>query len=333
MMLAPDREGATSDGPAREPRAPQGRRPRQRYGAAMKVVRRAHMYLGLLVFPWILLFGISGVLFNHPQIGRDFERRSISAEQVSALTAFRPWDPDAVARKVVEQLNAGSASRYTLDASTPGAFSGWPELIGSTSDGGRTMVLIRLDDGAATLSTFPPEPAKAPDPPFAGATVELPEHRMAAVEAQVKDLLPKLGIDGAGPLRAHPKVSPELRFRMRDADGRLWNVTYDLGAGRLDGRLDGAAGQPLFVELLGMLHKTHHFPVHGGMTWIWALFADITGITLVLWALTGLAMWWQMKPSRVVGAIAVAVAIAVAAVVMSGTASDIVFGKVEKGGA
>ena len=52
----------------------------------MKVVRRAHMYLGLLVFPWILLFGISGVLFNHPQIGRDFERRSISAEQVSAST-------------------------------------------------------------------------------------------------------------------------------------------------------------------------------------------------------------------------------------------------------
>ncbi|KYG04129.1 hypothetical protein BE21_48310 [Sorangium cellulosum] len=333
MMLAPDREGATSDGPAREPSAPQGRRPRQRYGAAMKIVRRAHMYLGLLVFPWILLFGISGVLFNHPQIGRDFERRSISAEQVSALTGFRPWDPDAVARKVVEQLNAGSPSRYTLDASTPGAFSGWPELIGSTSEGGRTMVLIRLDDGAATLSTFPPEPAKAPDPPFAGATVELPEHRMAAVEAQVKDLLPKLGIDGAGPLRAHPKVSPELRFRMRDADGRLWNVTYDLGAGRLDGRLDGGAGQPLFVELLGMLHKTHHFPVHGGMTWIWALFADITGITLVLWALTGLAMWWQMKPSRVVGAVAVAVAIAVAAVVMSGTASDIVFGTVEKGGA
>ncbi|WP_438002064.1 hypothetical protein WMF26_23035 [Sorangium sp. So ce185] len=333
MMLAPDREGATSDGPAREPSAAQGRRPRPRYGAAMKVVRRAHMYLGLLVFPWILLFGISGVLFNHPQIGRDFERRSISAEQVSSLTGFTPWDPDAVARKVVEQLNAGSPSRYTLDASTPGAFSGWPELIGSTGEGGRTMVLIRLDDGAATLSTFPPEPAKAPEPPFAGATVELPEHRMAAVEAQVKDLLPKLGIDGAGPLRAHPKVSPELRFRMRDAEGRLWNVTYDLGAGRLDGRLDGGAGQPLFVELLGMLHKTHHFPVHGGMTWIWALFADITGITLVLWALTGLAMWWQMKPSRVVGAVAVAVAIAVAAVVMSGTASDIVFGKVEKGGA
>ncbi|WP_234023923.1 PepSY domain-containing protein [Sorangium cellulosum] len=299
----------------------------------MKIVRRAHMYLGLLVFPWILLFGISGVLFNHPQIGRDFERREISAEQLSTFTAFRPWDPDAVARRVVEQLNAGSPSRYTLDEQTPGVFSGWPELIGSSGDGGRTMLLISLDDGDATLSTFPKEPEKAPAPPFAGATIELPEHRMAAVEAQVKDLLPRLGIEGAGPLRAHPKVSPELRFRMRDADGRAWNVTYDLGTGRLDGRLDGAAGQLRFVELLGKLHTTHHYPVHGGMTWVWALFADVTGITLVLWAVSGLAMWWQMKPSRVIGALAIAVALAVAAVVMSGTASDILFGNVDKGGA
>ncbi|WP_437841174.1 PepSY domain-containing protein [Sorangium sp. So ce1153] len=321
------------DDPAREPRSAPGRRPRQRYGAAMKVVRRAHMYLGLLVFPWILLFGISGVLFNHPQIGRDFERREISAEQIAALTAFRPWDPDALARQVVEQLNAGSPARYTLDEGTPGSFSGWPELTGSTRDGGRTMLLISLDDGDATLSTFPPGPGKPPDPPFAGAKIDLPEHRMAAVEEQVKELLPGLGVEGAGPLRAHPEVSPELRFRVRDADARAWNVTYDLGSGRLDGRPDDAPAQLRFVELLGNLHKTHHFPVHGGMTWVWALFADITGITLVLWALSGLAMWWQMKPSRVIGAVAIAVAVAVAAVVMSGTASDILFGKVEKGGA
>ena len=195
------------------------------------------------------------------------------------------------------------------------------------------MLLISLDDGDATLSTFPPGPGKAPDPPFAGAKIELPEHRMAAVEEQVKELLPRLGVEGAGPLRAHPEVSPELRFRMRDADARAWNVTYDLGSGRLDGRPDDAPAQLRFVELLGNLHKTHHFPVHGGMTWVWALFADITGITLVLWALSGLAMWWQMKPSRVIGAVAIAVAVAVAAVVMSGTASDILFGKVEKGGA
>lgn len=331
MTLAPEHEEAMRDDAARGPRSPRGSRGRPRYGAIMKVVRRVHMYLGLLLFPWILLFGISGTLFNHPQIGRDIDSRSLSGEQLSALTGFQPWDPGELARQVVEQLNAGSPSRYTLDPGTPGAFSGWPLLAAPSAGGGRQVVILRLDDGSATVSSHPPEP-EAPAPPFAGVAIDLPGHRMAAVQEQIKDLLPKIGVDAAGPLRAHPKISPELRFGMRDADGRAWNVTYNLGTGRLDGRHAGARGWPRFVEVLETLHKTHHFPVHGGVAWLWALFADITGITLVVWALSGLAMWWQMKPSRVLGALAIAAAVALAAVVMVGTASDALFGHVGKEG-
>lgn len=329
-MLAPDHEGAVTDEPARGPRTARRPRGRPRYGAAMKIVRRLHMYLGLLLFPWILLFGISGVLFNHPEIGRDIDDRRISGEQLSALTDFRPWEPDALARKVVEQLNAGSPSPYVLDEGSP-AFSGWPIFIAPGGDGGRHVLILNLESGNATLARHAPHP-KAPEAPFAGAAIDLPEYRMAAVQEQVKELLPRLGVDAAGALRAHPKTSPELRFRMRDADARSWNVTYNLGTGRLDGRLDDAAARPRFVEVLEKLHTTHHYPVHGGMTWLWALFADITGITLVLWALSGLAMWWQMKPTRVVGAVGIAVALAVAAVVMSGTASDVLFSNIEEGG-
>ncbi|AUX23107.1 hypothetical protein SOCEGT47_036260 [Sorangium cellulosum] len=296
----------------------------------MKVVRRLHMYLGLLLFPWILLFGISGMLFNHPEIGRDIDRRELSGEELSALTGFRPWEPGDLARQVVGQLNAGSPAPYVLDEGSP-AFSGWPIFAAPGGDGGRHVLILNLDDGSATLSRHAPDP-EAPPAPFAGAAIDLPEHRMAAVQEQVKELLPRLGVEAGGPLRAHPKVSPELRFRVRDADARSWNVTYDLGTGRLDGRLDDAEGQPRFVEVLEKLHTTHHYPVHGGMTWLWALFADITGVTLVLWALSGLAMWWQMKPTRVIGAAGIAVALAVAAVVMSGTASDVLFGNVAEEG-
>ncbi|WP_437291687.1 PepSY domain-containing protein [Sorangium sp. So ce406] len=297
----------------------------------MKIVRRVHMYLGLLLFPWILMFGISGMLFNHPEIGRDIDRRYLSGEQVSALTGFQPWDPDALARRVVAQLNAGSPAPYTLDEDTSGSFSGWPLLAAPRGDGGRQVVILRLDDGSATVSSHAPEP-EAPAPPFAGAAIDLPDHRMAAVQEQMKELLPRMGVEAQGPLRAHPKVAPELRFRMRDAEDRAWNVTYNLGTGRLDGRLDGGPGRPRLVEVLETLHKTHHFPVHGGMTWVWALFADITGLTLAVWALSGLVMWWQMKPTRVIGAAAVAAALALSAVVMSGTASDVLFGNVDKDG-
>nr|UZH23219.1 MxcO [myxobacterium MSr12020] len=302
-------------------------RPRRGYGAVMKFVRRLHMYLGLLVFPWVLLFGMSGVLFNHPEIGREIERRDLSPQELSTLTGLKPWNPDEIAQKVVTQLNAGSPGGYTLDAAAPSEFSGWPLLAAPSQAGGRHVLILSLDDGNATLSTHAPEPKSSP-PPFAGAKIELPEYGMAAVQDQVKELLPKLGIDASGTLQAHPKVHPELRFRVRDGNDRAWNVVYDLGTGQVDGRPAGP-GQLRLVELLGRLHKTHHFPVHGDMAWLFALFADITGITLVVWALSGLAMWWQMKPTRVIGALAIAVAVAAAALVMRGTATEIQFGNVQ----
>lgn len=46
---------------------------------------------------------------------------------------------------------------------------------------------------------------------------------------------------------------------------------------------------------LGMLHKTHRHPVEMGPSFWWVLLADLTGISLILWAFTGLATWWQMK--------------------------------------
>ena len=84
------------------------------------------------------------------------------------------------------------------------------------------------------------------------------------------------------------------------------------------------------MELLSKLHTTHHYPVHFGVTWLWALLADLTGLTLVLWALTGLFMWWQMKPTRLLGVIVVCVAVLGAALVMTGTAAEVQFGSTEE---
>lgn len=301
---------------------------RKWYGPTMKIVRRAHMYLGLILFPWIALYGISGVLFNHPEIGREIARRDVAAEELAAASAFRPWDPAAVARRVVEQLNAAGTATYRLDGDA--AFDGWPILAAPSRDGGKHVLILDLGDGSASLAHH----AAAADngaAPFA-TTLEVPEYRMAAVEAQVKDALARLGVDAPAPLRAHPKVAPELRFRMRDDAGRAWNVTYHIGSGAIDGRRsDGDSGIP-FVEVLEKLHTTHHYPVHGGVTWVWALLADLTGITLVLWALTGLAMWWQMKPTRVLGAVAISLALVGAAVLFTKTAAHVEFGNVGKDG-
>jgi hypothetical protein len=297
----------------------------------MKVVRRIHMYLGLALFPWVALYGITGVLFNHPDIGRGIERTPVTAERLTAVTGFRPWDPDAVARRVVEQLNRGAAQPYRLDDEHAPQITGWPILAAPGSDGGRRVLTIDLVDGSAEVAFHPPGQPATPAP-FAVPALDVPEYRMSAVEAQVKDALPGLGTTAAGPLAAHPKVGPELRFTMIDSAGARWQATYDVRTGAVDGRRAEGDGGLRFVELLEKLHTNHHYPVHGDITWLWALLADITGITLVLWALTGLVMWWQMKPSRLFGAIAIAVAVIAASVVITKTASHLDFGNVSDSG-
>src|SRR5690606_16230299 len=138
-------------------------------------------------------------------------------------------------------------------------------------------------------------------------------------------LLDGVGADAKAPLRAHPKVAPELRFRMRDAAGTVWNVDYDLRTSALDGRRADDATPTLFVELLEKLHQHHHFPGHVGATFWWALFADLTGLTLALWACTGIVMWWQMKQTRLLGIASIAVAIGLSAWVISATVGELEF--------
>ncbi|ACY14571.1 PepSY domain-containing protein [Haliangium ochraceum] len=305
-------------------------RRRRRYGVIMKYVRRVHMYLGLLLFPWVLLYGASGMLYNHPEIGRDLERRALASDELAAASSFTPWQADEVAARVIETLNADAAAPYQLDSGS-GAFTGYPLLAAPSRSGGRHVLIVNLEDGDALLTEHA-APAKADPAPFAGAAVELSDYSMAALEQHLQGSLSTLGVDAATELRAHPSIAPSLRFRMDDAEGQRWNVTYDLRSGEIDGRRADAPGQLAFVELLEKLHTTHHYPVHGGITWLWALLADITGITLVLWALTGLVMWWQMKPTRVLGTLAIAVAVLLAALIMGATAADIQFGNLLKGG-
>ena len=69
-------------------------------------------------------------------------------------------------------------------------------------------------------------------------------------------------------------------------------------------------------QLLGLLHTTHHSTLRPKAMWIWALFADLLALTL--WALSRLAIWWQLKPTRTAGIVAILVALAIAAAVRMG---------------
>jgi len=276
--------------------------------AMMTWVRRAHMYLGLLLFPWVIFFGFTGMLFNHPGIGESVVARPIPSALLRAK-GIEPVDARRIAEDVIAALRAQGRS-YRLDPSFDS------RLFGSTAfatqgDGKKYLFLVDLPAHRGLLLSRPDR--TPPDAPFAGH-VELPEHGIVRLEPNADAVLGELGLGDLPPARA--AIAPSVRFRMVDDEGHAWNTTYDLGSGRLDGRLAARTPKLSLHDLLGRMHKTHHFPTSIGPRTFWALFADLTGITLVVWATTGLCMWVQIKKTRAMGTVAVSVGALIALVVM-----------------
>ncbi len=319
-----DETGSASAGPVPLPRtAPRPvKKARPKWiGQTLKVIRRVHLYTGLVLLPFVLFFGVSGVLFNHPGIGRDIEAREISPAELAQLAGMQAWDTEALAQQVVDRLNADAPGRYTLDPAEPGRIFGPTVFMGRQPDGTGVSVAFQLGDGLATVSERNLE-GGPPAPPFAGDTVELDGHSVATAQQSANRLLASLGYDAK--LRPHPRPAAQLRFRVQDTDGKAWNVSWDTATGQLDGRDANASRGPL-VELSDSLHKRHHYPKTFGVAWLWALFADITGITMVVWALTGMVMWWQLKPTRLIGVFALIAALVGGGVIFSGMADEIGF--------
>ncbi len=119
---------------------------------------------------------------------------------------------------------------------------------------------------------------------------------------------------------------------MKDADGGHWNATYNLGNRLLDGRPSDKQPDVGLVQTLTSLHKQHHFPKDFGVPWLWALFADLLGLTMILWAATGLLMWWQIRPKRLIGGILITLALGTAAYMISSQVDALHFGNVSASG-
>lgn len=292
----------------------------------LRFVRRLHMYTGLFLLPWVLFFGLSGMLFNHPNVGEDVHGRWLAPQQLHALTGFEPWSPDTVAQSVVAGMNANTGKQYTVDPTFAGRWSGFMVLQAPSPDG-RHVLLLDLERGSAILSTRMARPS-GERPAFAGTQVDVPGVSQSAVESSMEGLLAAYDLTASSPLRGSPRLSPRLEFRVIDESGVPWNTTYHVGTGALAGRRSDRWPSIGPSQLLAKLHTTHHFTSTVGARWFWALFEDLLGLAMTIWGVSGLVMWWQLKRTRVVGLVMFVLAIGIAACVMVGTTREVLFGHV-----
>jgi len=290
------------------------------------------MYTGLILLPWVILFGFSGMMFNHPDwLGPVRIVAHKSGSQVEKTTGFAPLDGRSLAEEVVASLNkdAGAipdAPAYTLAKGSPAKIEGAMTFTTETETGRASITLVP-HTAQARVQRFVESGAKQDNPPFHNDRVSIPGFDADQVQASAEKLLRDMDMEPTSPLEASTRGGAELRFQVvSTADDRKWNVTYNLASESLTGRATASSSGMSFYSAVTRLHKTHHYPESMSARWLWTLLADATGFTMVFWGVSGLIMWWQIKPTRVIGVSSLSVAAVVAVFIFSGTLNQMNFG-------
>lgn len=273
--------------------------------AVTRWLRRIHMYLALFMFPWILLYGISGFLLNHPGVLSDHQIKNLDAGIFEGTSFDNLPKPDQVARKVLEALverGGTSADEYRIVNPERARYRN-DVVFNTTREGKQYQLILHPTTRSGKLHIRPVEPKQ--ETPLgsirsldsAGSIRE--ELRNGAV-----DILNKLDIatDRVGIQRG-----PLVEFDITNGD-ETWTLVYNIGNRNIFAKpIDGFPGPRSVKMYLLRLHFAHTYPKEANARTFWAFSVDIISIGMVFWGLSGILMWWQRKRIRLRGMIFIAI--------------------------
>jgi hypothetical protein len=272
----------------------------------MHLVRRAHLFSGLFLLPWVLVYGVSAFLFNHPGAFPDQPTRSFGAEAIRGTPLESLPRPDELARQVVEALREREAARgespsYRLVQPERAAFARDRVLVLARGGGLDHSIAVDLGSGTGTVRSRsagePEAPAPFAVPGGVRVTPSLPKQLQQAVPQVLSRL--DLPVDEV----TIPGALPDLIFYL-EADGRRWRAAYQPQRGSVSGKPADAPSERMSAQrFLKQLHLAHGYPAGVGTRWFWAVLVDALFVALVFWGLSGLLMWWQLKRVRFWGAV------------------------------
>ncbi len=293
--------------------------PRPLLMRCLLLLRRAHLYLGLFLLPWAILYGVTAFLFNHPTAFSDNPTVNFGKEATTGTPLESVPSPREQAEQVVAKLNELHKPEvaYTLGA---GEVKYTREFAFATAktDGRTINLLVDVKCGGGTVRSTPDkpkvEPVKAPfavgppppggnrkasDIPVSAGGVRLDSPLPERVKASVPAILDRTGYQATDIVVTSV---PDLVFPI-EADGRTWTATYNATTGSVGGTLPEAPFGPNWRQFLLRLHTAHGYPGEPNARWGWAVIVDVMAAVLVFWGLSGLVMWWQVKATRVAGAV------------------------------
>jgi hypothetical protein len=270
----------------------------------MHWIRRLHLYSGLFMLPWVLLYGITAFLFNHPAAFPDQQQVSFGSAEIQGTPLPRLPRADELAQKVVTALEAkASASNqagtpYRLMEPGDAAYHGDFIFARANDDGQQHTVRVDVTNGTGRIFTRGTRPVEKTPFPSGGLKVEGSPSNL--VQDALPTVLQRMGLPGSD---VTVISSPDLTFLM-EADGKRWRVTYDTLTGEITGRSAEDAIDDLTTRtFLLRLHLAHGFPASVDARWYWAAAVDAMFVSMVFWGLSGILMFWQIKAVRFWGAV------------------------------
>ncbi|HBE67501.1 MAG TPA: hypothetical protein DDW52_05060 [Planctomycetaceae bacterium] len=90
---------------------------------SLMLIRRSHLYFGLLLAPWALLYGITAYLFNHPTHFSASRNETLPATKDLDTWPTSTWDAEEMAKTILKELNG----RFNSTGENPIELSAYPE--------------------------------------------------------------------------------------------------------------------------------------------------------------------------------------------------------------
>lgn len=136
----------------------------------MQWTRRGHLFLGLFLFPWAVLYGITAFLFNHPQAFSDVPTVAFDQSALAETPLETLPQPAELAQRIVTILNERQSpnAAYQLVQPAEARFSRDLAFATVRAEGQSINVAVDLVHGGGTLrSTIDKPKVETEKAPFA----------------------------------------------------------------------------------------------------------------------------------------------------------------------
>ena len=295
---------------------PAPRRKKKAWNACMKLVRRVHLYSGIFMFPFVLLYGVTGWLFNHPSYFTGDETTALVASEVADGKLGELTAPNLIATEIVAAINKNLSSAGDADDATDAPqvvltdvrepqYSGFMSF-NVRGENGTHSITLDPSTGDGEVRTRPQSDTEREQ--AAQRKQDNPLHTVRKVQiehnavAEAKEVLPaalkQLGLDGDKVESG--RRSPSLSFSA-DVDGVPTIINCNLGNGEILAVREDALPETKTKNFLQRLHLSRRYSPHFNIQWFWALLVDGMVLSMVFWGLSGMIMWWQIKRTRLLG--------------------------------